>query len=144
VAGVDPLHAVRGRSRSRAELLRRARPRHGDGADAREHRVAVRQSDLRGGESSHARDDGVPLPCRAAGGCGARPGLVLWFPHSLSWRRSGMSAEFRMVMIGAMYENGGNTTHPFLDGHPEPFAYPSEPPVVTIMRPDHLPAMFPV
>jgi hypothetical protein len=29
-------------------------------------------------------------------------------------------------MIGAMYENGGNTTHRFLDGHPEMFVYPFE------------------
>jgi hypothetical protein len=28
------------------------------------------------------------------------------------------SNDFRFVMIGAMYENGGNTTHRFLDGHP--------------------------
>ena len=29
-----------------------------------------------------------------------------------------MSNDFRLLMIGAMYENGGNTTHRFLDGHP--------------------------
>ena len=29
-------------------------------------------------------------------------------------------------MIGAMYENGGNTTHRFLDGHPQMFVYPFE------------------
>ena len=27
-----------------------------------------------------------------------------------------MDPEFRLLMIGAMYENGGNTTHRFLDG----------------------------
>ena len=29
-----------------------------------------------------------------------------------------MSDDFQLLMIGAMYENGGNTTHRFLDGHP--------------------------
>ena len=33
---------------------------------------------------------------------------------------------FRLVMISAMYENGGNTIHRFLDGHPELFVYPFE------------------
>ena len=33
---------------------------------------------------------------------------------------------FRLLMIGAMYENGGNTTHRFLDGHPQLFVYPFE------------------
>ena len=32
--------------------------------------------------------------------------------------RTTMSNDFRLLMIGAMYENGGNTTHRFLDGHP--------------------------
>lgn len=30
-----------------------------------------------------------------------------------------MSNDFRLLMIGAMYENGGNTTHRLLDGHPD-------------------------
>ncbi|MBN2446036.1 MAG: sulfotransferase [Phycisphaerae bacterium] len=33
---------------------------------------------------------------------------------------------FKLIMISAMYENGGNTTHRMLDGHPEIFAYPYE------------------
>src|SRR5215210_162538 len=33
---------------------------------------------------------------------------------------------FRIFMISAMYENGGNTTHRFLDGHPELYVYPFE------------------
>ena len=37
-----------------------------------------------------------------------------------------MSQDFRLLMLGAMYENGGNTTHRFLDGHPELFVYPFE------------------
>jgi len=55
-----------------------------------------------------------------------------------------MSAEFRLVMIGAMYENGGNTTHRFLDGHPELFVYPFESQVGTTLVRDHLRSMFPV
>src|SRR5207302_10549018 len=56
----------------------------------------------------------------------------------------GMSAEFRLVMIGAMYENGGNTTHRFLDGHPELFVYPFESQVGTTLVRDPLRSMFPV
>ncbi len=33
---------------------------------------------------------------------------------------------FRLIMISAMYENGGNTTHRMLDGHPNLFVYPFE------------------
>ena len=32
----------------------------------------------------------------------------------------------KMIMLSAMYENGGNTTHRLLDGHPELFVYPFE------------------
>ena len=34
--------------------------------------------------------------------------------------------EFRLLMLSAMYENGGNTVHRFLDGHPEMYVYPFE------------------
>jgi hypothetical protein len=47
-------------------------------------------------------------------------------------------------MIGAMYENGGNTTHRFLDGHPQMFVYPFESQIGTRMVMDHLSSMFPV
>jgi len=33
---------------------------------------------------------------------------------------------FELLMISAMYENGGNTTHRHLDGHPQLFVYPFE------------------
>jgi hypothetical protein len=33
---------------------------------------------------------------------------------------------FNLIMISAMYENGGNTTHRLMDGHPELFVYPFE------------------
>jgi hypothetical protein len=51
---------------------------------------------------------------------------------------------FRLLMIGAMYENGGNTTHRFLDGHPELFVYPFESQLGTRLVNDHLSSTFPV
>jgi hypothetical protein len=53
-------------------------------------------------------------------------------------------SDFRLLMIGAMYENGGNTTHRFLDGHPELFVYPFESQVGTRLVNDQMSAMFPV
>jgi sulfotransferase family protein len=55
-----------------------------------------------------------------------------------------MSADFRLLMIGAMYENGGNTTHRFLDGHPQLFVYPFESQPGTRFVNDELTSMFPV
>lgn len=55
-----------------------------------------------------------------------------------------MSGEFRLLMLGAMYENGGNTTHRFLDGHPQLFVYPFESQPGTRLVNDHLSSMFPV
>lgn len=55
-----------------------------------------------------------------------------------------MSSDFRLLMLGAMYENGGNTTHRFLDGHPQLFVYPFESQIGTRMVQDHLASMFPV
>lgn len=55
-----------------------------------------------------------------------------------------MSAAFRLLMIGAMYENGGNTTHRFLDGHPELFVYPFESQLGTSLVDDALSSMFPL
>lgn len=52
--------------------------------------------------------------------------------------------EFRLLMISAMYENGGNTIHRFLDGHPELFVYPFESQLGTKLVNDHLTSMFPV
>ena len=37
-----------------------------------------------------------------------------------------MRRDFKFIMLSAMYENGGNTTHRFLDGHPELHVYPFE------------------
>lgn len=55
-----------------------------------------------------------------------------------------MSSTFRLLMLGAMYENGGNTTHRFLDGHPQMFVYPFESQVGTRLVNDALSSTFPV
>jgi hypothetical protein len=55
-----------------------------------------------------------------------------------------VSHEFRLLMLGAMYENGGNTTHRFLDGHPQMYVYPFESQLGTARVQDHLSSMFPV
>lgn len=47
-------------------------------------------------------------------------------------------------MLSAMYENGGNTTHRFLDGHPELFVYPFESQPGTKYVNDYLSSMFPL
>ena len=47
-------------------------------------------------------------------------------------------------MLSAMYENGGNVTHRFLDGHPQMFVYPFESQLGTKLVNDHLSSMFPV
>jgi Sulfotransferase family len=55
-----------------------------------------------------------------------------------------MSAQpLSLVMIGAMYENGGNTTHRHLDGHPELFVYPFESQLGTRLVNDQYTSMFP-
>ncbi len=55
-----------------------------------------------------------------------------------------MTADFRLLMLSAMYENGGNTTHRFLDGHPQLYVYPYESQPGTRLVSDHLTSMFPV
>ena len=52
--------------------------------------------------------------------------------------------DFRLLMLGAMYENGGNTTHRFLDGHPQMFVYPYESQLGTRLVSDALSSVFPV
>src|SRR5437588_7093193 len=51
---------------------------------------------------------------------------------------------FKLIMISAMYENGGNTTHRLLDGHPEMFVYPFESQLGTRLVMDQLASAFPV
>jgi hypothetical protein len=55
-----------------------------------------------------------------------------------------MSNDFKLLMLSAMYENGGNATHRFLDGHPQMFVYPFESQVGTRYVADHLSSMYPV
>lgn len=55
-----------------------------------------------------------------------------------------MSNNFKLLMLGAMYENGGNTTHRFLDGHPELFVYPFESQIGTRLVNDQMSSLFPV
>src|SRR3954467_7046128 len=55
-----------------------------------------------------------------------------------------MSKDFRLLMLGAMYENGGNTTQRLLDGHPGLFVYPFESQPGTRLVNDALSATFPV
>ena len=55
-----------------------------------------------------------------------------------------LSQDFRLLMLGAMYENGGNTTHRFLDGHPQMYVYPFESQIGTRLVNDSLSSTFPV
>ena len=55
-----------------------------------------------------------------------------------------MSADFRFLMISAMYENGGNTTQPLLDGHPQMLVYPFESQLGTTLVVDALSSVFPI
>lgn len=47
-------------------------------------------------------------------------------------------------MLSAMYENGGNTTHRLLDGHPELFVYPFESQPGSKFVNDFLSSMYPL
>jgi hypothetical protein len=55
-----------------------------------------------------------------------------------------MAEDFQLLILGAMYENGGNATHRFLDGHPEMFVCPFESQLGTRSVNDALTSMFPV
>jgi hypothetical protein len=55
-----------------------------------------------------------------------------------------VSDRFELLMISAMYENGGNTTQRFLDGHPELYSYPFESQPGTKYVNDHLTSLYPV
>ena len=52
--------------------------------------------------------------------------------------------KFNLIMISAMYENGGNTTHRHLDGHPELFVYPFESQMGTGVDNDYLTGYVPL
>jgi|GEM_PF-258807 len=51
---------------------------------------------------------------------------------------------FRLIMLSAMYENGGNTTHRLLDGHPNLFVYPFESQVGTASGSNMMDAYVPI
>jgi hypothetical protein len=51
---------------------------------------------------------------------------------------------YTFIMLSAMYENGGNTTHRLLDGHPELFVYPFESQPGSKYVNDYLSSMFPL
>ncbi len=55
-----------------------------------------------------------------------------------------MTDRFRFLLLSAMYENGGNTTHRLLDGHPEMFVYPFESQLGTQLVNDLLASLFPL
>jgi hypothetical protein len=61
-----------------------------------------------------------------------------------AWGVHELNPTFRLLMIGAMYENGGNTTHRFLDGHPQMFVYPFESQIGTSMVHDYMSSLFPL
>ena len=54
-----------------------------------------------------------------------------------------MKSDFQLLMIGAMYENGGNVTHRLLDGHPQLYVYPFESQLGTRLVQDKFTSMFP-
>src|SRR5688572_14712125 len=55
-----------------------------------------------------------------------------------------MSDDFTLIMISAMYENGGNTTQRLLDGHPELYSYPFESQLGTKYVQDYLISLYAV
>lgn len=52
-------------------------------------------------------------------------------------------SDFRLLMISAMYENGGNVTHRLLDGHRQLLVYPFESQLGTPLVSDALSGLFP-
>ncbi|MEN9558274.1 MAG: hypothetical protein RL141_643 [Candidatus Parcubacteria bacterium] len=55
-----------------------------------------------------------------------------------------MLNDHRLLMLSAMYENGGNTTHRLLDGHPELFVYPFESQPGTRFVNDAISSLYPL
>jgi hypothetical protein len=63
---------------------------------------------------------------------------------AINQSRTNDPESFRLLLLSAMYENGGNTTHRLLDGHPQMFVYPFESQLGTRLVNDLLTSMFPV
>src|SRR2546429_143272 len=80
----------------------------------------------------------------ASATCSTRFKFERWCRPQGAHSRIAMSDEFRLLMLSAMYENGGNTTHRFLDGHPQMFVYPFESQIGTRLVNDALSSTFPV
>ncbi len=55
-----------------------------------------------------------------------------------------MNSEFRLVMLSAMYENGGNVTHRLFDGHRQMYVYPFESQIGTRYVVDNMASAFPM
>jgi hypothetical protein len=55
----------------------------------------------------------------------------------------GYREDFRLLMISAMYENGGNTTHRLLDGHSQLHVYPFESQLGNSRCVDFLSSLYP-
>lgn len=51
---------------------------------------------------------------------------------------------YKFIMLSAMYENGGNTTHRLLDGHPQLFVYPFESQPGSKYVNDYLSGLYPL
>jgi len=55
----------------------------------------------------------------------------------------GQTNQMKLIMISAMYENGGNTVHRFLDGHPELYVYPFESQLGNARCQDYMSSLYP-
>src|SRR5437868_980631 len=123
--------------------MTRPRDRHTLGKDRRNLAVAGGQSDFR-----HRLVTGRALHRLAIPGRTQveedRAVVLLWLQRRWPDAGRAMSSEFRLLMVGAMYENGGNMTHRFLDGHPELLVYPFESQLGTRLVADRLASVFPV
>src|SRR5207302_9459738 len=73
-------------------------------------------------------------------GRGRAPGRLSGGRHAKGEPRM---APCKVIMISAMYENGGNTTHRMLDRHPELFVYPYESQLGTSLVADHWTSFVP-
>jgi len=51
--------------------------------------------------------------------------------------------KLKIIIVSAMYENGGNITHRMFDGHPELYVYPFESQLGTCLVADHLTSLVP-
>src|SRR6266853_2295800 len=115
------------------------------GANPRKHYLAVWESNLRDRLGSLLVDQGVAVHDQSETIQRPRKAALLCVRYGIDADKVGrMSQDFRLLMIGAMYENGGNTTHRLLDGHPQLYVYPFESQLGTRLVNDQLASTFPV